>query len=116
MSAAHPLPTNSTSRSGRKRCVGGSGSAIVCDCGWRADCFEEAMRQQLGGCHPRELSEGENRHPRERSEGEKPSPSRAHRGREPPPSRAQRVEGLLLITPHPPERLALVPSAVSCAG
>src|SRR5581483_6189014 len=105
MSAAHPLPTNSTSRSGRKRCVGGSGSAIVCDCGWRADCFEEAMRQQLGGCHPRELSEGE-----------KPSPSRAHRGREPSPSRAQRVEGLLLITPHPPERLALVPSAVSCAG
>src|SRR3954471_24865979 len=39
MSAAQPLPTNSSRRRGRKRCVGGRGSGIVCDCGCRAVCL-----------------------------------------------------------------------------
>src|SRR4051812_5911742 len=44
MRAAHPLPTNSRRRSGRKRWVGGRGRAIVCACGCRAICLAIYLR------------------------------------------------------------------------
>src|SRR3954469_2334594 len=57
MSAAHPLPTNSRRSRGRKRCVGGRGSAIACDRGCRAGCLAICEERRATGEEGRATSE-----------------------------------------------------------